>query len=140
MSHQPKDDKKPIGKLIQEKRGLSNLSDTRIRISNDYTFYGVTKTKAGDAETSLALKIILESGEQLIVQYHEMVSPLRYDGATTIQISTPTISIKIEGKNLDDIIDYLAEHRLVWIKEPDSDFTQVKVGDVEIEKIEVKER
>ena len=88
MSHQPKDDKKPIGKLIQEKRGLSNLSDTRIRISNDYTFYGVTKTKAGDAETSLALKIILESGEQLIVQYHEMVSPLRYDGATTCLLYT----------------------------------------------------
>jgi len=132
MSHQQKEDRKPIGRILQEKK-TGSFTDTRIRISKDFTFYGITQTKSGSAEISLALKIIKETGEQLIVQYHEFMSPMRFDGATTIKLATPSLTIKIVGKNLTDIIDYLAEHRLVWITEPDSDFTQVKEGEVEIE-------
>jgi len=139
MSHQQKEDRKPIGRILQEKK-TGSFTDTRIRISKDFTFYGITQTKSGSAEISLALKIIKETGEQLIVQYHEFMSPMRFDGATTIKLATPSLTIKIVGKNLTDIIDYLAEHRLVWITEPDSDFTQVKEGEVEIESIEIKEK
>ena len=140
MQHQQKEDRKPIGKIIQEKRGVSSFTDTRIRISKDFTFYGVTQTKSGNPEISLALKIIKENGEQLIIQYHELMSPMRFDGATTIKLATPSLTIKIIGKNLTDILDYLAEHRLVWIKEPDSDFLQAKEDEVEIESIEIEEK
>ena len=140
MQHQQKEDRKPIGKLLQERKGIADFADTRIRMSKDFTFYGITQTKSGDAEISLALKIIMASGEQLIVQYHELISPIRFNGVDEIKISTTTLSVIIKGKNLEKIIDYLAEHRLVWIKEPDSDFMKVKEGEVEVLGIEVKEK
>ena len=137
MSHQEKVGKKKIPTLLERKNKYSKPSS--IRPSDNFTFYGITKTKGGDAEISLALKLIMENGSQLIIQYHELNSPMKYDGATTIELATTTLSITITGKRLDDIIDYLAEHRLVWIKEPDSDFTEIEEAEAEIEKIEVKE-
>ena len=139
MSHQEEVGKRNIPTLINRKN-QPYVKPSVIRPSDNYTFYGVTKTKAGEAEISLALKIILENGSQLIVHYHEINSPMRYDGATTIELNTSALSIIITGKNLADLIDYLAEHRLVWIKEPDSDFIQVANNEPEIEKIEVKEK
>lgn len=141
MQHQQNQDKKSIGKIIQDRSSTSNFTDTRIRISKDFTFYGVTQTKGGQAEISLALKIIKANGEQLVIQYHELISPMRFNGADKIEISTTSLKIIISGKNLNDLIDYLAEHRLVWVKEPDSDFSQVEKGEVEINEngIEIEE-
>lgn len=138
MQHQEKVGKKSIPTLLDRKKNQYSKPSI-IRPSENFTFYGITKTKAGDAEISLALKLIMENGSQLIIQYYEINSPMRYDGANTIELNTPTLSITITGKRLDDIIDYLAEHRLVWIKEPDSDFTEIDEAEPEIEKIEVKE-
>ena len=138
MQHQQEEGKKPIGKLIQERK--PGYLDKRIRVSEDFTFYGITKTKSGEPDISIAFKIILADGSQSVIQYHELISPMRFDGATTIKLSTLTLDITIKGKNLSDIIDYLAEHRLVWIKEPDSDFVEVKEGEVEIENIKVDEK
>lgn len=140
MEHQQKVDKKPIGRLLSEGKAKSSYLDKRVRISEDFKFYGVTKTQAGDAEISLALKILKEDGEQLVIQYHEFISPMRFDGATEIRLSTLYLSIKITGKNLGILLDYLAEHRLVWVKEPDSDFIEVAEGEVEISEIEVKDK
>lgn len=138
MSHQEKVGKREIPTLLSKKKeGYSKRS--AIRPSENFTFYGITKTKGGDAEISLALKLIMENGSQYIIQYHEINSPMKYDGATTIELNTPTLSITISGKRLDDIIDYLAEHRLVWIKEPDSDFTETNEAEPEIEKITIEE-
>jgi len=132
MQHQQKESKKKISDIIQDKRGGQDFTDTRIRISKDFAFYGVTQTKSGQAEISLALKIIKADGEQLIIQYHELISPMRFNGVDKIELSTSSLKIIILGKNLGDLIDYLAEHRLVWIKEPDSDFVQVDEGEVEV--------
>lgn len=138
MPHQQKDDNKPIGKLIQDKK--PSYLDKRIRISEDFPFYGITKTQAGNPEISIALKIIMADGSQFIIQYYELISPMHYDGTTTIKLSTLTLEIIITGKNLDNLIDYLAEHRLMWIKEPESDWGEVKEGEIKIEKIELKKR
>lgn len=140
MEHQQKVDRKPIGRLLSESKAKTSYLDKRIRISEDFQFYGVTKTQAGDPEISLALKILKEDGEQLVIQYHELISPMRYNGATEIQLSTLYLSILIKGKNLAVLLDYLAEHRLMWIKEPDSDFIEIADGEVEIEEIDVKEK
>lgn len=140
MSYQQKENRKPIGKIIQERSSSVKAADTRIRPSKDFTFYGVTPTRSGEPEISLALKIIKATGEQLIIQYHELVSPMRFDGASRITLSTTTLKIAITGKHLDNIIDYLSEHRLVWIKEPDSDFFQTNEGEVVIEKIDIEEK
>jgi len=135
MQHQQKEDRKPIGRILQEKKGFT---DSRIRISKDFTFYGVTQTKAGEPEISISFKIIKADGRQLIIQYHELISPMEFDGANEIVLSTLNMKITIKGKNLSNIIDYLSEHRLMWIKEPDSDFVHVKEGEVEVESITIE--
>ena len=65
---------------------------------------------------------------------------MTYDGASLIEFSTPFISVEIKGKNLEPILDYLAEHRLVWLKEPDSDWVDEKEKEVIIQNIDIKER
>ena len=139
MQYQEKVGKKEIPKLLERKKQQYSKPSV-IRPSENFTFYGVTKTKTGDAEVSIALKIIMEDGSQLVIQYHEINSPMRYNGADTIELYTPTLSIKIIGNNLDILIDYLAEQRLVWIKEPDSDFSKTDEEEPEIEKIDIEEK
>ena len=142
MQYPQKENRAQLNKILQDRENAQGFADSRIRISKDFPFYGVTQTKSGHAEISLALKIIKANGEQLIVQYHELISPMRFNGADKIELSTSYLKIAISGKNLGSLIDYLAEHRLVWIKEPDSDFVKVNEGEVEINKngIEIEER
>jgi len=127
MQHPQEESRKPIGKILQKHKPFT---DARIRISQDFTFYGVTKSTNGTPDISIAFKITKASGEQIIIQYHELISPMLFDGATTITLNTLSLKIIIKGKHLEPLIDYLAEHRLMWIKEPDSDFMQVKEGEV----------
>ena len=126
-----------ISRLIQEGPS-SHKRYARIRNSEDFTFFGVTKTVNGVPSQSLALKLILESGEQYAIQYHELTSPMRFNGADVIRISTPYLSITIKGSRLEDIFDYLAEFRVVWIKEPDSDFMQAEPHEPEVQQILVE--
>ena len=147
MSSQ-KEDKKNIPTLLanKSKRNTTgsftqNLApEGKIRDSRDYQFYGITKTKAGDAVLSLALKLILEDGEQIIIQYHELQSPIRFKPADIITFSTSTLSVTIEGKNLEPILDYISEHRLVWIKEPDNSFGQGNDNEPEVTNIKIEEK
>lgn len=138
MLHQQKDEQNSINKILNEKQGVSNFKDTRIRQSKDFAFYGVTKTQAGNPEISLALKLILKDGSQLLIQYHELNSPMKFDGSTQIELHTHSLNIVIRGARLEPLFDYLAEHRLMWVKEPDSDFVQVKEAEPRIERIEVE--
>ena len=142
MQHQQKVGKNPIGKVIQEKKNLSTSKFSPIRPSTDFTFYGVTKTRSGHPENSIALKIITESGEQLLINYHEIISPTRCSpNFDKIKLSTLNLAISITGKNLADLLDYLAEHRVVWMKAPDSDFMKVeKEDEAEIESITIEEK
>jgi len=153
MSSQKEDKKnvKTIGRLVRpdsnSKKNFSNQfapnkePEGKIRNSKDYQFYGITKTKAGDAALSLALKLILEDGEQIIIQYHELQSPIIFKPSDSkIIFSTPTLSATIEGKNLEPILDYISEHRLVWIKEPDNSFGQAIENEPEITKIKIEEK
>ena len=142
-----KEDKKSLPTLINKpKRNIAgkftqNLApEAKIRNSKDYQFYGITKTNAGDATLSLALKLILENGEQLILQYHELQSPIRFKPADLITFSTPTLSVTIEGKKLESILDYISEHRLVWIKEPDNSFGQANDNEPQVTNIKIEEK
>lgn len=136
MQHQEKASRN-IRNILDKKQSKSRAA---IRPCDEYTFYGVTETRSGMPEISLALKLIHKDGRQLIIRYHEMAFPTEYNGLDEIQIhTTNSFIIKIKGSNLDDIIDYLAEHRLVWIKEPDSSFTIMEdKEEVMIESIEVE--
>ncbi|MEM8528071.1 MAG: hypothetical protein AAF806_10390 [Bacteroidota bacterium] len=109
----------------------------RIREAQDFTFFGVTKTRVGEAPLSLAFKVIKQNGEQFIIQYHQLQDPFRFDGNSKIELKTTNVSIQIEGKNLQDLFDYLAEHRVVWMKEPDSEFMEIRENEVEVTNIEI---
>lgn len=147
MSSQ-KDDNQSLPTLINKpkRNTTSNFTqkvapEGKIRDSKDLDFYGITRTKAGDAVLSLALKLILENGEQLIIQYHDLQSPIRFYPEDKITCATPTLSVTIEGENLEAILDYISEHRLVWIKEPDNSFGAAKETDKPIvTKITIEEK
>ena len=138
MEHQQKVDRKPIGRLLQQDKARKSYLDKRVRISEDFKFYGVTKTQSGDAETAIAIIIHLADGRQYILRYHDLIPLDSFDGSNTLILTTLYYSIEIKGKNLWVLMPYLAEHRLMWIKEPESDFVEVGEGEVEIERIEVK--
>lgn len=128
--------------LLREKDRRGKLEDNRIRPSNDYPnsdnpVYGITKTLRGEPTLSMALKIILKNGRQLAFNYHELVSPIEYDGASQIIIQTLTKTIKIEGRNLETLFDYILEHRLVWMKEPDASLVPINDNEVQIRSIAV---
>lgn len=125
----------PIHRLVSEKTSKSRFG--KIRNSDDFTFFGITKTKNGDAQQSLALKLILQNGEQLMIQYHELVSPMKFNGSDLIQLSTPILSIEINGNNLENIFDYLGEFRVVWMKEPDGSFMEKNEEEASISRISI---
>lgn len=128
---------KPTPFLLREKERRGSQEENRIRPSNDFEFYGITKTVRGEPTLSMALKIILKDGRQYAFNYHELVSPIEYDGASEIVIQTIGKSIKIEGKNLESLFDYILEHRVVWMKEPDASLVPANDNEVEISSISV---
>lgn len=124
---------KSVPKLISDAPARPRYG--RIRNSDDFAFFGVTKIKNGGPQQSLAFKIIKEDGKQIAVQYHELMSPMRFNGSDSIELATPTLSIVIKGANLEAIFDYLAEFRIVWMKEPDRNFVENGNDEPEISKI-----
>lgn len=138
MSYQEKVDKNKTPRTF-EKKMVEQIKPTIIRPSEKFTLYGVTKSKAGIPEVSLAIKFIMEDGSQFAVLYHEIISPMKFDGATKIELQTSTLSVKINGSKLQSIFDYLMEYRLVWIKEPDSSMIEVKDGEAEITSIDIED-
>ena len=64
---------------------------------------------------------------------------MEYDGASKITISTTRLSITIQGKNLDDLFDYIIQHQVKWIKEPDASFMEVLEEMMEISYIKFEE-
>lgn len=132
---------KPTPFLLREKERRSKTEENRIRPSNDYPnddpIYGITKTVRGEPTLSMALKIIQKDGRQYAFNYHELVSPIEYDGASEIIIQTLSKTIKIEGRNLETLFDYILEHRLVWMKEPDASLVPANDNEVQISSIAV---
>ena len=83
----------------------------------------------------------MRNGEEYGFDYHELISPKFFNGSSKIVLQTSSMSITIEGKKLKLILDYLMEHRLMWIKEPDSEFMRLSYEwESEIDKITIEER
>lgn len=93
------------------------------------------------SELALGFKIIKSNQEQLVIPYHDLLSPFKFDGKSIIEISTSTLHITIEGQSLEKILDYISEHRLVWIKEPvdsgDTFFVSVDDDEITIDSIQI---
>ena len=112
-----------IPSLIREKRH----SVLRTKVENP--FFDIASEQEGNI---LALKITNSIGEQRAIHYHDLVSPMDYNGENQITLLTPRIKIAIYGQNLDDLFDYIIQHRVKWIKEPQESFQQVREKEAEI--------
>jgi len=115
-----------IPTLIKE--GHSSILKSR----GSNPFYGVADDKEGNV---IALKFIIESGEQRAIHYHDILSPMDYNGENQIIISTTRLKVIIDGKNLDDLFDYIIQHRVKELKEPRESFPEIGEKDVEISSI-----
>ncbi|GAB5552873.1 MAG: hypothetical protein Sapg2KO_24640 [Saprospiraceae bacterium] len=95
-------------------------------------FFGISDERAGNV---LALKLISSVGTQKAVHYHDILSPMDFDGTSEIVLLTSAIKIIINGRNLDKLFDYIIQHRVMWVKEPQDSFSDVEEKEVEISSI-----
>lgn len=95
-------------------------------------FYGVSDERFGNV---IALKFITSVGTQKAIHYHDLVSPMDFNGESEIVLATPSLRIVIIGQNLEKLFNYIIQHRVMWVKEPDSSFTEIEDGDVEVNSI-----
>jgi len=133
-----------MGKLPEErilppfKRAVTDspVQETSVQAvtANEYQFFGLAHNQANP----IGFKIIFAGGNIAAIQYHDIISPLTYDGQSTIELLTPALSIKIIGKNLGVLFDLLFENRVAWMKEPDSSFIQEARDQPEIEAIKME--
>lgn len=95
-------------------------------------YYGLT-----DREISMAvaLKFVLANGEQKAIHYHDIVSPIEYDGNSRITLLTQRITVIIEGRYLDDLFDYIIQHRVKWVGEAQGSFPVIEEGKLEVREI-----
>lgn len=118
----PQEQNREVHKIFSQ--GL----DTTRKSRSTNPFFGITSERAGIPENAIALKLIAASGEQKAVHYHDIISPLDYDGIGKIILSTLGLKITIEGSDLEELFDYIIEHRVKWITEPQSSFEEVEEG------------
>lgn len=132
MALTPKDDRV----LPPFKRATETREDSKSvePVTNDnFTFYGV----AHNQSAVQSFRILFADGKMAVIQYHDLISPLTYDGEGLIELRTWHVVVKIIGRNLSQLFYNLAESRVSWVKEPDSSF----IGhEPEIEAIRIEER
>jgi len=124
---------KELPKLVT--KGLDEVRKSR----GNNPYFGVTNSRSGIPENSIALKLISASGEQKALHYHDILSPLDYDGIGKISIATLKLKVVIEGENLEELFDYILEHRVKWISEAQSSFEEVEDGKPIITTIEFED-
>ncbi len=94
-------------------------------------FYGLAHAQVNP----VGFKVLFADGAVAFVQYHDLVSPLTFDGSGEIGLRTPAMSLKISGRNLAALFDHLCSHRVAWVREPEGSFFQAAEGQAEIESI-----
>ena len=116
-----------IPSLIKEKKHAV----LRTKINNP--FFDISSDQDGHV---LALKFTNSHGEQKAIHYHDIISPMDYNGDNQITLLTSRLKVIIKGLNLDDLFDYIIQHRVKWIKEAQGSFMELKEADVEVSAIQ----
>ncbi len=107
-----------VSELLKTNSSLGAFTEKRIRRSRDFKFFGVTQSRTGSPDLAQYIKIIFSNNEQILISYHQLSQPVKYEGSSMIEISADSLHLKIMGRGLENIMDYIAEQRLMWIKEP----------------------
>jgi hypothetical protein len=117
--------------VIDDTDTSPTMENSAVPPENDFAFFGLAHNQVSSA----GFKIIFAAGNIAAIFYHDIVSPITYDGIGIIELRTPSLVLNITGKNLNPLFDHLFENRVAWIMEPDASFTQVGEGQPEIETI-----
>ncbi len=125
MQH-PSEQNRTIPTLLKERKNAI------LQARGTSAFFGIADKNEGHV---LALKLITETGEQKAIHYHDILSPMDYNGDSEITLSTTRVTIIINSKNLDDLFDHIIQHQVKWLKEPEEQFPQTEEGEVEISSI-----
>lgn len=135
------DTEKPASRILRKHLNKSEdkTGRSQIRLAIDKEpFYGYTANdRSGMAAMSLALDIITDDGNSIGLQYHLISSLIRFNTSGEINFSTSEYQIKIEGRNLRPIYEYLLEHRLVWIQAALSEWEEYAEDETVINSITV---
>lgn len=99
-------------------------------------FFGISDERTGNV---LALKLVSCAGTQRAIHYHDIVSPMDFNGADEIILSTTALQIVIKGHNLQKLFDYIIQHRVMWMQEPQDSFSKVEAEEVQISTIRFEE-
>lgn len=104
-------------------RSIPNLIKERsnpiLKTRGTSEFYGIAEEREGNV---IALKFITSLGEQKAIHYHDIISPMDYNGDSEITLFTSRLSVTIKGKNLNGLFDHIIQHQVKWIKEPQGSF------------------
>ena len=124
----------------EESRRIPTLLETPrsniLKSRGQNPFFGISEERVGNV---LALKLVTATGSQRAVHYHDIVSPMDFDGESEIILMTNGIKITINGKNLEKLYDYIIQHRVMWVKEPQQSFVELEESQVEISAIRFEE-
>ena len=108
--------------------------------TEDYTCFGLSNQDT----RVLSLKALFPDGAIALIQYSRMMSPIKYNGKNEITIETPTLWMRIEGRKLVPLIDFLAQQRLAWIRSSSlhspSDAIMMSKDEPEIIAIQIKSK
>lgn len=88
----------------------------------------------------LGFRVFFASGGIAAFYYHDLVSPMRYDGRELIEINFPSFTIRITGKNLETLFDYFFAQRVLWIKEPDTSFIEEHEHKPSIQSVSIEDK
>lgn len=128
----PSERNRIVPKILKERN-----KESAIKTRGNSPFYGITDKESNMA---VAIKFVAANGEQKAIHYHDIVSPIDFDGNSRIMLLTPRVSILILGHNLNELFDYIIQHRVNWIEEPQESFDflgneSLKVSEIRFEEV-----
>jgi|GEM_PF-6899966 len=124
----------PFRRAVQEELKQEHSSPDAPK--NEYQFFELARNQVAP----VGFKILFGDGRVAGIQYHDIVSPLEYDGAGLITLKTPALQIKITGKNLRPLFDMIFENRVSLLREPDTSFVEVEENQPQIETINLQSK
>lgn len=127
--YQSEQNRSSIPQLIKEKKSLV------LKSRGNNAYYGTTDKQS----VAISLKIITAKGQQRAIHYHDIISPMDFEGESEIILTTSRMTITIKGKNLDDLFDEIIQHRVMWVKELSNSFATNNNNDPVIETIQFEE-
>jgi hypothetical protein len=127
--YQSEQNRSSIPQLIKEKKSPV------LKSRGDNAYYGT----ADKQNVAISLKIITAKGQQRAIHYHDIISPMDFDGGSEILLSTSRVTVTITGHNLDDLFDEIIQHRVMWVKELSNSFDSSTANTPVIEEIRFEE-